>query len=132
MRNDGPSARSAACLFMSTTRNEPSACSTSSILWLASKHRAEKRQARGDVVDPSRQAGAERSPDGHRWSLRGLHRTIEIVPPVKQFIGFDALVLGAFVFVAIVLVALGLVTLVLEAKHDLRVNTPAVVEVDRD
>ena len=68
----------------------------------ASKHRAEKRQARGDVFDPSRRAGAEGSPDGHGRSLRGLHRTIEIVPPIKQFIGFDALVFVAFVFVAIV------------------------------
>ena len=98
----------------------------------ASEHRPENRQARGDVVDPSRRAGAERGPDGHERSLRGLHRTIEIVPPIKQFIGFIAFVFVAFVLAAFVLVGLLLVALVLEAKHDLRMNTPAVVEFDRD
>jgi hypothetical protein len=87
----------------------------------ASEHRAEKRQAHSDVVDPPRRAGAQRSPDDHGRSLRGLHGTIEIVPPIKQFIGV-VFVLVAFVFVA----------LVLEPKHDLRMNTPAIVEFDRD
>ena len=88
----------------------------------APDHRPETRQAHGDVVDPSRHAGAERNPDGHDRSLRGLHRTIEIVPPIKQIVGFVALVLGGLILAA----------LVLEAKHDLRVNTPAIVEFDRD
>jgi hypothetical protein len=88
----------------------------------ASEHGPEKRQARGDVVNPSRHASAERSPDGHGQSLRGLHRTIEIVPPIKQFIRLGTLVLGPLVLGA----------LVLEAKHDLRVNAPAIVEFDRD
>ena len=97
----------------------------------ASEHRPEKRQAHCDVVDPSRQRGRGAKPRRSRPVLTRIasdHRNRPANKAIHR-------VLVALVWPLVVgpdPCAFVLVALVLEAKHDLRMNTPAVVEVDRD
>ena len=111
-RSGGSSSGSAAALRHTAAKNEPSACSVSSIL-------RPRRSMALNRVSPAATSSIQRernaSIDAAALTAPAYadgSRAIEIVPPVEKIIR--------------------LVTPVLEAKDDFRLNAPAVVECDFD